>query len=352
MTIKHTGKNISAESENIITNVTFNDATGVLTFYQKNLYNGNTTSFSRDLSGVQLGVVKLADQNALNTLKNDSTKEDYKKTHLFLVPLSGNNTEGVFAEYVYVETSTNVWDFERLGSTELDLSDYINTAGSGLSKSGTVLNHSNNISPQTSAVFKKIKYDAQGHITEIDNVTASDLPSHTHDDKYYTENEIDVLLSGKSNINHNHIKSEITDFPNIPSSSTDLSDGSDLIKKSSINGLVKNDGTIDTNTYATTSSIPTKTSDLTNDSGFLTSHQSLTNYIQKSNTSGLVKNDGTIDTNTYLTQHQDISGKADAVHNHTSNDITDMDTVTITVTYTDNTTDNLTLTLFKQTSNS
>lgn len=37
----------------------------------------------------------------------------------------------------------------------------------------------------------------------------------------------------------------------------------------------------------------------------------LTNYVQKSNTSGLLKNDGTIDTNTYLTQHQDISGKAD-----------------------------------------
>ena len=198
MTIKHTGKNISAESENVITDVTFNEATGVLTFSQKNFYNGNTTSFSRDLSGIQLGVVKLADQNALNTLKNDSTKEDYKKSHLFLVPLSGNNTEGVFAEYVYVETSTNVWDFERLGSTELNLS----------------------------------------------------------------------------------------------------------------------------------------------------------NYIQKSNTSGLVKNDGTIDTNTYLTQHQDLSGKANAVHNHTSSNITDMDTVTITVTYTDNTTDTLTLTLFKQTNSS
>ena len=248
MTIKHTGKNISAESENVITDVTFNEATGVLTFYQKNFYNGNTTSFSRDLSGVQLGVVKLADQNALNTLKNDSTKEDYKKSHLFLVPLSGNNTEGVFAEYVYVETSTNVWDFERLGSTELNLTNYI--------------------------------------------------------------------------------------------------------QKSQTNGLIKNDGTIDTNTYATASSIPTKTSDLTNDSGFLTSHQSLTNYIQKSQTNGLIKNDGTIDRNTYLTQHQDLSGKANAVHNHTSNDITDMDTVTITVTYTDNTTDNLTLTLFKQTSNS
>lgn len=37
----------------------------------------------------------------------------------------------------------------------------------------------------------------------------------------------------------------------------------------------------------------------------------LSAYVQKSNTSGLLKNDGTVDTNTYLTQHQDISGKQD-----------------------------------------
>lgn len=37
----------------------------------------------------------------------------------------------------------------------------------------------------------------------------------------------------------------------------------------------------------------------------------LSGYVQKSNTSGLLKNDGTVDTNTYLTQHQDISGKQD-----------------------------------------
>jgi len=36
----------------------------------------------------------------------------------------------------------------------------------------------------------------------------------------------------------------------------------------------------------------------------------LGNKISKSQTVGLVKNDGSIDTNTYLTQHQDISGKA------------------------------------------
>ncbi|MBQ6220008.1 MAG: hypothetical protein IJH63_00445 [Methanobrevibacter sp.] len=48
--------------------------------------------------------------------------------------------------------------------------------------------------------------------------------------------------------------------------------------------------------------IPTKTSDLTNDS----------NFISTSNTAGLIKNDGTIDTNAYLTEHQDISGKANS----------------------------------------
>ena len=64
---------------------------------------------------------------------------------------------------------------------------------------------------------------------------------------------------------HTHTKSQITDFP----------------------------------------AIPTKTSDLTNDgdgtNAFLTQHQSLTNYIQKSNTTGLIKNDGSIDSNSYLT---------------------------------------------------
>ena len=54
--------------------------------------------------------------------------------------------------------------------------------------------------------------------------------------------------------------------------------------------LVKN--TIDTK--ANSSDVPTKTSDLQNDSGFLTEHQSLSNYIQKSSTTGLIKNDGSI----------------------------------------------------------
>lgn len=48
---------------------------------------------------------------------------------------------------------------------------------------------------------------------------------------------------------------------------------------------------------------PTNVSAFVNDAGYLTQHQSLSDYVQKSQTAGLIKNDGTIDTNIYLTQH-------------------------------------------------
>ncbi|MBQ7564613.1 MAG: collagen-like protein [Lachnospiraceae bacterium] len=51
----------------------------------------------------------------------------------------------------------------------------------------------------------------------------------------------------------------------------------------------------------------------------------LADKISKSATEGLVKNDGTIDTNTYLTQHQDITGKADKVSGATSGDFAALD---------------------------
>jgi hypothetical protein len=58
----------------------------------------------------------------------------------------------------------------------------------------------------------------------------------------YIKTWVNGLLSSKSDTSHTHTKSQITDFPSIPS----------------------------------------KTSDLTNDSGFLTTHQSLSNYVDRS----------------------------------------------------------------------
>ena len=37
--------------------------------------------------------------------------------------------------------------------------------------------------------------------------------SHTHDDRYYTESEMNTLLNGKAATSHTHTKSQITDFP-------------------------------------------------------------------------------------------------------------------------------------------
>lgn len=37
--------------------------------------------------------------------------------------------------------------------------------------------------------------------------------SHTHDDRYYTETEINTKLAAKANSSHKHVKADITDFP-------------------------------------------------------------------------------------------------------------------------------------------
>ena len=50
--------------------------------------------------------------------------------------------------------------------------------------------------------------------TEIDTKLSGKADkSHTHDDRYYTESEVDTKLSGKSDKGHTHTKSQITDFP-------------------------------------------------------------------------------------------------------------------------------------------
>lgn len=113
------------------------------------------------------------------------------------------------------------------------------------------------------------KSDFSGSYNDLTDVPTSFPPtSHNHDDRYYTESEVDTLLDDKLDISDAFSGSynDLTNKPSIPSSSSDLSDGSDLIKKSSTTGLIKNNGTIDTNTYLTSSAIANMltTSDITN----------------------------------------------------------------------------------------
>lgn len=70
------------------------------------------------------------------------------------------------------------------GSGDISVEPKINVAtGSGLSLNASTkaLSHSNSVQAQSSAVFKKFTYDAQGHITGNAPVYDNDLPSHSHD---------------------------------------------------------------------------------------------------------------------------------------------------------------------------
>lgn len=80
----------------------------------------------------------------------------------------------------------------------------------------------------------------------------------------------------------------------------------DLKKK--LEALSSGSGSADLSGYALKSDVPTKVSQLTNDSGYLTSHQSLADYAKKSDvpskTSQLTNDSG------FLTKHQDLSAYA------------------------------------------
>ena len=134
-----------------------------------------------------------------------------------------------------------------------------------------------------------------GQDGNVDIVTSTNgWNSTTSDTKVPSEKLVKNSLDTKLDATHSSYKGknvvtnastgaiEFEDKPTIPTKVSDLSNDSNFISTSNTTGLIKNDGSIDTSTY-------------------LTSHQSLSDYIQKSQTTGLVKNDGSIDTSTYLT---------------------------------------------------
>lgn len=108
-----------------------------------------------------------------------------------------------------------------------------------------------------------------------------------------------------------------------------LTEEIDPVFSASPAGTITSQDISDWNNKANTSDIPTKTSELTNDSGFLTAHQDISGKADKSDTYTKQQVDSLIasvdvsdqladyytkteiDDKGYLVQHQDISGKAD-----------------------------------------
>ena len=102
------------------------------------------------------------------------------------------------------------------------------------------------------------------------------------------------MSDARTPTSHTHTKSEITDFPSLSTVATsgsynDLSNKPTIPTVNNATLKIQKNGT-DVKTFTANASsdvtcnitVPTKTSDLTNDSGFLTSHQDLSGYVPRS----------------------------------------------------------------------
>lgn len=126
--------------------------------------------------------------------------QDISDTTVYLLTVQNGEQGNMYDEYIYVG---NTW--EKLGTQTIDLSGYYTAAEvdallSNLSVSGHT--HDDRYYTET-----EIDGKIQTINTAISGKAASD---HTHDDRYYTETEIDNKLSEKSNTGHSHVQSDIT----------------------------------------------------------------------------------------------------------------------------------------------
>lgn len=151
--------------------------------------------------------------------------------------------------------------------------------------------------------------DDDGVVEAADNATTvnghtvgKDVPA----DAVFTDTVYDdTSISNRVSAIENVVPSDATTSNKLATQS-DIPSLTDYVQKSQTAGLLKNDGTVDTNTYAQTSALSdyiakSQTAGLMKNDGTVDTNSyattsALSDYISKSNTSGLMKNDGTVDT--------------------------------------------------------
>ena len=217
----------------------------------------------------------------------------------------------LYAEATHSHTKSQITDFPTIPTNTSDLTND--------GADGTNVFVANNDSRLSDA--RTPTSHTHGQITNAGAITSTAVTVASGDNIVITDASDSSKVKRVTNLLAGHIK-DSTAHTNIGSSANDTQAtiNSDIdtalsnkVSKSSTNGLLKNDGSVDTTAYSTFDgnynsltnkptipTIPTNVSAFTNDAGYLTQHQSLANYIQKSSTSGLIKNDGTVDTTSYL----------------------------------------------------
>ena len=233
-----------ANDSGVLTSVTLSDIDGEVTVEQQaSAETGYTATYVVKQGGTQVGskinipkdfLVKSATVGT--SLSNNSPQQGFSQGDKYLDFVintrdnSGTNehlyvnVKDLFNEYEADETTltlsngifsiksgANISTFTNDSGylTSSDISGKIDTAGTGLTKSGTTINHNDNVtSAQTTTVFKKIKYDKQGHITGTADVQASDIPTLSYN--------------------------SLTDKPSIPTDTDDLTNSAGFITESDL----------------------------------------------------------------------------------------------------------------------
>lgn len=154
------------------------------------LYSTNNTTYSAgtgiSLSGttfsVKLGYTTSGNNRAVQADSNGNLyvvqKDDNTWTALVGATSSANGSVG-YINAVPPKDGYNTKFFRADGTWAVpnypDVSGKIDTAGTGLSKSGTTLNHSNSVSAQSTQAVYPIKIDAQGHISGYGSAVTTTL---------------------------------------------------------------------------------------------------------------------------------------------------------------------------------
>lgn len=234
-------------------------------------FNGNKSNATIKLSNVN---VKFKYQNRLSQQEDSVINRiephiDFWREDDDLVLQIGGDATGKGIDH-------SGGDVDTYTKSEIDakLDLKVNTEnGKGLSSNDYTLTEKTKLS----GIENNANYYVHPSSHQTGMITESSALTNLETSENATQHEINLAIDSKINsVDWSNIENK----PSIPSSSSDLSDGSDLVKKSSTSGLLKNDGSVDTNSYLTSSS--------------------LSNYVQKSSTTGLLKNDGTVDTTQYL----------------------------------------------------
>lgn len=128
-------------------------------------------------------------QNAINSAVGDITSFDVqivatfeelpttgKKGVIYLVPHTHGASDS-YDEYMWVTDSGSTGKYEKIGNTDITLTEYTASKGIKITGEGTTKNieHTNSVTSVTTNSALKIAYDKQGHITGSAALTKDDI---------------------------------------------------------------------------------------------------------------------------------------------------------------------------------